>query len=75
MKKVLAYGVGNIELRRKIEKFMDNGYQIVAYTDSYAKKDFCDGKKFVKPRDIMELGSDYIIVGGGRLHNRKFINY
>ncbi len=39
-----------------------SAYQITAYTDSFAEKDFCDEKYFAAPENIVSLEYDYIII-------------
>lgn len=62
MKKIVLYGVGSIELRRDIEYFLDDGYEIVGYSDTHYRSDVLDGKPFLPPRELCRQELDYIIL-------------
>lgn len=62
MYKIIIYGVFSLELRRRIESFLDEEYTILGYTDSNISKDILDGKKFFKPNELRHVTFDYIVV-------------
>ena len=35
MKQVILYGVGSVELRRDVEYFLDDNYEILGYSDTH----------------------------------------
>ena len=47
VKRLILYGVRHVELRRNVEYFLDNSYEIVGYSDSYYTTDVLDGKRFI----------------------------
>lgn len=47
MKKVVVYGVRNLDIRRYIETFLDENYRITGYTDGHYTRDILDGKRFI----------------------------
>lgn len=61
MKKVILYGVRHVELRRSIEYFLDDGYEIAGYSDTYYKEDVLDGKRFIPPEELSGTEFDYIL--------------
>lgn len=71
MKRVVVYGIYGIELRRKIEHFMDDNYEIIGYMDSFLKTDILDGKKYYDISDINSANIDYIVLA---IQNRYAIN-
>ena len=62
MKKVILYGVCQVELRRDIEYFLDDGYEIIGYSDTYYTSDVLDGKRFIPPEQLPDMEFDYIIL-------------
>lgn len=65
--KVIVYGVYSIELRRKIENFLEDEYIIIGYTDSYHEKDILDGKAFIKRDNLKDMDFDFIIISIGSI--------
>lgn len=61
MKKVILYGVRHVELRRDIEHFLDDCYEIIGYSDTYYTSDVLDGKQFIPPEKLPNTEFDYII--------------
>lgn len=61
-KKVVLYGVRQVELRRDVEFFLDDYYQIVGYSDSYYPCDVLDGKPFLRLEELAQSDFDYIIL-------------
>ena len=49
MKKVVVYGVRNLDIRRYIETFLDENYRITGYTDGHYTRDILDGKTQAAP--------------------------
>lgn len=56
-KKVIVYGVKNVELRRKIEYFLGEDYVIIGYSDGIFTHDVLDGKRFIPPEEL--CGQEY----------------
>lgn len=52
MKRIILYGVGNIDLRRKIENFLGDGYEIIGYSDGIYSYDIFDGKRFFQLEEL-----------------------
>lgn len=61
-KQIIVYGVYSLELRRKIESFLDDEFVIIGYTDSYHKKDILDNKTFIKRENLKNIDFDYIVI-------------
>lgn len=61
MKKIILYGVTSVELRRNIEFFLDEGYEIIGYSDTNYREDVLDGKAFFSPEELHRCEFDYII--------------
>lgn len=61
MKKIVLYGVRHVELRRDIEFFLDDGYTIAGYSDTYYTSDVLDGKRFIPPEKLSETEFDYLL--------------
>lgn len=61
MKKLILYGVRHVELRRNIEYFLDDGYEIAGYSDGYYTKDVLDGRRFVPPERLCDTEFDCIM--------------
>lgn len=61
MKKIVLYGVRHVELRRDIEFFLDDGYEISGYSDTYYRSDVLDGKRFIPPEQLRNEEFDFII--------------
>lgn len=61
MKKIILYGVRHIELRRNIEFFLDDGYEIIGYSDTWYESDVIDGKRFIPPQQLCDESFDYIV--------------
>jgi len=61
MRRVILYGVRHVELRRDIEYFLDDAYEIIGYSDSYYTSDVLDGKRFIRPEQLSNTEFDYII--------------
>lgn len=61
MKKVILYGVRHVELRRDIEYFLDDNYEISGYSDTYYRSDVLDGKRFIPPERLSDEEFDYIL--------------
>ena len=62
MKKIIIYGVSNIVLRRQIEYFLDDSYEIIGYSDGYYKKDFIDEKPFIAPENLWNKEFDFLLL-------------
>lgn len=61
MKKIILYGVRHVELRREIEYFLDDGDEIVGYSDGHYSSDILDGKRFIPPEQLANTEFDYIL--------------
>lgn len=61
-KKLIIYGVNSLELRRKIEHFLNDDFVIIGYTDTYLNKDIVDGKNFILLEQLKEIDFDYIVI-------------
>ena len=61
MKTVILYGVCQVELRRDIECFLDDGYEIIGYSDTCYVNDVLDGKRFISPEELPNTEVDYIM--------------
>lgn len=59
--KIILYGVRQVELRRDVERFLDDGYEIIGYSDTYCTCDALDGKPFLSPEKLAGTEFDYII--------------
>ena len=67
-KRVVLYGVDDIEIRRAIEFFMDDSYVIIGCSDHRYKFDIIDvekGKVFIPPEKIVEADADYVLIAMG----------
>ena len=62
MEKVIVFGVKNIKVRRDVEYFLDDSYQIIGYSDGHYSSDILDGKPFFRPEELCEQKYDFIIV-------------
>lgn len=62
MKKIIVYGVKNLEFRRQMEYFLDDHYEIIAYSDGHYKRDIWDGKRFILPEDLWRQEFDWILL-------------
>lgn len=62
MKKVIIYGIKNIMVRREIENFLDDEYEILGYSDGHYSCDFFDGGRFFPPEELCEQEYDFIIL-------------
>lgn len=62
MKKVIIYGIKNIEVRRNIENFLDDSYEIVGYSDGHYSYDIFDKKRFFSPEELSEQEFDFILL-------------
>lgn len=62
MKRVILHGVHHVELRRDVEYFLDDGYEIVGYSHSYYTSDILDGKRFIPPEQLPNMEFDHIIL-------------
>lgn len=61
LKKIILYGVRHVELRRDIEFFLGNEYEIAGYSDTYYTRDILDGKRFIPPDQLKTEEFNYII--------------
>ena len=61
MKKIVIYGVACIELRQDIEKFLDDDYQIIGYSDAYFTSSGIDGVPFIKLCELCNHDFDYVL--------------
>lgn len=61
MKKIILYGVTSVELRRNIEFFLDEGYEIIGYSDTNYREDVLDGKAFFPPEELHRYEFDCVI--------------
>ena len=62
MKKIIVYGVKNLELRRSIEYFLDDHYEIVGYTDGHYEYDVLDNQKFFRLEELCHQEFDFIVI-------------
>ncbi len=62
MKKVVVYGVRNLDIRRYIETFLDENYRITGYTDGHYTRDILDGKRFIALEALPEWEFDFILL-------------
>lgn len=62
MKKIIIYGVKNVDLRRSIEYFLDDEYEIIGYSDGVYTYDILDGKNFIGPSELKNQEYDFILV-------------
>ncbi|MBR1642062.1 MAG: hypothetical protein IJ683_07060 [Butyrivibrio sp.] len=62
MEKVIIYGVYGIELRRKVESFLNSKYEIVGYSDTYLECDVLDNKPFFHIEELIGIEFDYLVV-------------
>ena len=62
MKKIIVYGVKNLELRRSIEYFLDDHYKIVGYTDGHYEYDVLDNQKFFRLEELCHQEFDFIVI-------------
>lgn len=60
-KRIILYGVKQIELRRDIEFFLGDDCEIVGYSDSYYTYDVLDGKAFFRLDELRDKEFDYIM--------------
>lgn len=64
MKKVILYGIRGSG-RKEIEFFLDNSYEIIAYSDSdiqYDRYRYINYKRFFEPARLVNLEFDYVII-------------
>lgn len=61
VKQIILYGVRHVELRRDIEFFLDDGYEIIGYSDTWYTSDVLDGKRFIPLEQLRAVEFDYII--------------
>lgn len=62
MKKLILYGVRHVELRRNIEYFLDDSYEIIGYSDGHYTNDVLDGKQFILPEKLSSTEFDCIML-------------
>lgn len=62
MGKIIVYGVGNAVIRRNVEYFLDDDYEIVGYSDTYFGEDILDHRPFFRPEDLPRMDFDYILL-------------
>lgn len=62
MKEIVIYGIYYLELRRKIESFLNDEYRIVGYMDTYLSEDIVDGMEYIPIDKISAINPDYIVV-------------
>ncbi len=58
---IILYGVRHIELRRNIEYFLDDEYEIIGYSDTWYESDVIDGKRFIPLQQLSCQPFDYIV--------------
>ena len=75
MKKVIIYGVSHkfLRMRRLIERFLDDNYKIIGYSDGHYPCDIQDHKLFFKPEDICKQSADFIIINTKTSSSQKDI--
>lgn len=63
-KKVILYGVRQVALRREAKFFLDDGYEIIGYSDGHYTEDIIDNGCFYPPSMLGEgaVEFDYIIL-------------
>lgn len=66
-KPIVIYGVANAHVRRAIEFFLDDAFEIVGCSDSYYEFDILDGKdsEFFPPNELSAVAPEYIIIAIG----------
>ena len=62
MKKVVVYGVRKLEIRRYIDHFLDESYEIIGYTDGHYTRDILDGKTFIPLEELSKWSFDFVLV-------------
>ncbi len=71
MKKVIIYGVKNLSLRREIENFLDDTYEIIGCSDGHYKEDFWNEYQFIPLEDLCSQDYDFILLCAGSSANRE----
>lgn len=61
MKSITLYDVRHIELKRNIEYFLDDEYEIIGYSDTWYESDVIDGKRFIPLQQLSCQPFDYIV--------------
>lgn len=61
-KRIILYGVRQIELRRRIEFFLGNEWEIIGYSDSHYKRDILDESVFFSLEELRNQMFDYIVL-------------
>ena len=62
MKKIVIYGVKNIGLRREIEAFLDDNYEIIGYSDGHYERDIWENKRFIPPGNLCHEEFDLVLL-------------
>lgn len=60
--KIIVYGVYSKYLRRHVERFLSDEYEIIGYSDTYEVCDGLDGKRFIPIDEIVDSGCDYVVI-------------
>lgn len=60
-KRILIYGIANSVLRRKVEVYLNEVYEIIGYSDTYYKEDILQGENFIFPHQIINYNIDIVI--------------
>lgn len=62
MKKIIIFGVKNVELRRNIAFFLDEDYAIVGCSDGHYKYDILNELTYIPPEELPNHDFDYILI-------------
>lgn len=72
-KKIICYGVANMNLRRRMNWYLANRYEVIAYSDSFYKEDVLQGEKFVPVEEIVHMEFDYVVILAEKEHTQEKI--
>lgn len=61
-RKIICYGIKNRELRRKVNLYLSDDYEIIGYSDSFLSEDILQGEYFIKPEEIPKVSFDKILI-------------
>jgi len=71
VKKIIIYGVKNMELRRQIENFLDDGYEIIGCSDGHYQSDIWNEYRFIPVEDLCRQTFDFVLLCAGSSGSRK----
>lgn len=72
-KRVILYGVHKLGLRREIENFLDDSYEIIGCSDGHYKRDIWGERRFIKPEDLCREAFEWILMSALSDESRKEI--